>query len=77
MDKRLHQVDTLAARGSDGRTYRVHGYEHLVRGPQLADGQERWEPSGEYEYKLDDGRPLRVERNGALRLEGSDLMLDV
>ena len=43
MEKMLHQLESFSARGSDGNTYRVRGYEHLarleaVRGARKANG---------------------------------------
>ena len=75
MDKKLHQLETFSARGSDGRTYTVRGYEHLARLETIGDPQGLWEPTGEAEYKLDDGRPVRVERNGDMTVIGTDLTL--
>jgi hypothetical protein len=31
MDRKLHLLESFTAQGTDGRTYRVFGYEHLVR----------------------------------------------
>lgn len=76
MDRMLHRLETITAQGQDGRTYTVHGYEHLVR-LELYDGMESpWEPTGQSEYRLADGQRLRpddgggwVSLDGQLRLQ--------
>ena len=75
MDKKLHQLETFSARGSDGRTYTVRAYEHLARLETTGDPQGLWEPTGEAEYKLDDGRPVIVDKNGQMTVGGTDLTL--
>ena len=65
MDKQLRQLETFVARGSDGKTYSVRGYEHLGRVDALGAAQDRWEPLGVVEYKLADGRPLRERADGS------------
>jgi hypothetical protein len=70
MEKTLRMLESLRARGNDGRTYGVRVYEHLVRVDLTRD--EHWEPTGELEYKLDDGRPLEVERDGSMRVSGAE-----
>lgn len=65
MDKQLRQLETFPARGSDGRTYSVRGYEHLGRVGVLDASLEPWEPLGVVEYKLADGRPLREREDGS------------
>ena len=76
MDKMLHRLETFTARGSDGRTYKVHGYEHLARVDAFADPQGHWEPTGQAEYKLADGRRVNVDREGLMHVAGSDLRLE-
>ena len=61
MDKKLHQLETFSARGSDGRTYTVRGYEHLARLETVGDPHGLWEPTG-CRIQLDDGRPVSVDR---------------
>ena len=75
MDKKLHQLETFTARGSDGKTYTVRGYEHLARLETIGDPNGLWEPTGEAEYKLDDGRPVHVDRTGRMTVSGTDLTL--
>lgn len=77
MDKMLHRLETFTARGSDGRTYAVHGYEHLARVDAFAHPQGHWEPTGQAEYKLADGRIVNVDREGLMHVAGSDLRLEL
>ena len=44
MEKTLRLLDSFAARGSDGQTYRVHAYEHLARLDAMPDLPGEWEP---------------------------------
>jgi hypothetical protein len=75
MERRLHLLESFTARGSDGETYKVRGYEHLVRDESLSDGREHWEPTGLAEYRLEDGQPVEVQRDGSMRLPGSGVQL--
>jgi hypothetical protein len=68
MERRLHLLESFDAKGSDGNTYRVRGYEQLVRDPTAPDVVERWEPTGVAEYRLDDGRPVAETRDGTMRI---------
>lgn len=75
MEKTLRRLETFSARGNDGKVYAVYGYEHLARfDPQTA-AQDQWESTGQAEYKLADGRHIDVEQDGAMRVAGSDLVL--
>jgi hypothetical protein len=60
MEKRLHQLETLRLHGDDGRDYVVHGFEHLARLDAAPGLGGDWEPTGESEYRLADGRPVNV-----------------
>ena len=75
MEKMLHVLETFTARGSDGATYHVHVYEHLARLDAVPDTQGQWEPTGLVEYKLADGRHLKVDDDGAMSLPGTTLKL--
>lgn len=75
MEKRLHRLDTIPARGSDGRFYSVHAYEHLGKVDDLMTAREHWEPTGESEYKLADGRRVQMQRDGSMTVADSDLRL--
>ena len=55
-------------RGQDGKTYRVFGYEHMVRDESVAGAIEHWEPTGLAEYRLADGRRVEVENDGSVRM---------
>jgi hypothetical protein len=76
MEKTLRRLETFNARGSDGKVYRVHAYEHLARLDPLGAPHDQWEATGQAEYKLDDGRPLEVYRDGAMRVSGSEVTLE-
>lgn len=73
MEKRLQRLETFSALGSDGKTYSVHAYEHLCRVDLTA--EEHWEPTGQIEYKLADGRPLKVAADGSMSVPESDIRL--
>ena len=75
MEKKLHLLDSFNARGSDGATYRVHGYEHLVRDDTQVDRIDQWESTGEAEYRLADGRRVDAAADGSLRLIGAGVQL--
>lgn len=75
MERKLRQLETFVAVGSDGQTYSVKGYEHLGRTGALSDIQEQWEPLGVAEYKLADGRPLQEREDGSFVVVGNELEL--
>jgi len=76
MERKLRMLDSFSARGSDGATYKVRAYEHLVRDESmLHDGHDHWESTGESEYRLDDGTRVDLLRDGAMRVAGSGLTL--
>src|SRR5436189_2776619 len=68
MDKKLHLLDSFNTLGSDGAAYKVMAYEHLLRVDLLADGQDRWEPTGVTEYRLASGERVDVAPDGAMRV---------
>ena len=74
MDKKLHLLESFTARGSDGATYKVCGYEHLVRDESLI-GEEHWEPTGQAEYRLDNGQRIEMARDGSMRVAGTGVQL--
>ena len=76
MEKMLHRLETFNARGSDGRTYAVHGYEHLARVDAFAGPEGHWEPTGQAEYKLSDGRRVDIDRDGVMHVAGCDVRLE-
>jgi hypothetical protein len=76
MDHKLHLLDSFAARGADGQTYKVCAYEHLVKDLSLqTDGREHWEPNGEVEYRLAGGESIEELADGSLRVRDTDLTL--
>jgi len=76
MEKMLHLLETFAARGSDGRAYVVHGYEHLARLDAVPDTRGQWEPTGIAEYKLADGRRVDVDRQGVMTVVDAGIRLE-
>lgn len=77
MERRLQQLETFSARGSDGRTYKVCGYEHLVRDDSMHDPRVEWEPTGQSEYRLDDGRRVQMHRDGSMEIAGAGVRLEM
>lgn len=75
MTSKLHFLDSFAAQGSDGRDYKVCGYEHLVETAPALDGQPHWEPTGVAEYRLDDGRRVQSRADGSAWIADSDVRL--
>ena len=77
MDKKLHLLETLRLRGDDGKTYVVHGYEHLARLEGMPDTPDQWQPTGLAEYKLATGEPVRVDRaTGEMSVPSTGVMLE-
>jgi len=76
MEKMLRQLETFRARGSDGNTYVVRGYEHLARLDAAGNALGQWEPTGLAEYKLADGRRVCVAQDGAMTVDGVGVRLD-
>lgn len=75
MEKRLHHLETIDARGNDGKHYVVHGYEHLARLQGATDFVDQWEPIGLAEYKLSDGGRIDIEADGAMRIAATGVKL--
>jgi hypothetical protein len=75
MDRQFHLLDTFAARGSDGQTYKVCAYEHLRRDETINDGQEHWLPTGVFEYRLASGDPIDARADGSLVIARSGIAL--
>ena len=75
MEHRLHQLESFRMDGSDGTTYTVRGYEHLVRDDSANNSLDNWESTGQAEYRLDDGTRVEMAADGAMRVPGSGVML--
>jgi hypothetical protein len=75
MDIKLHLLESFEARGSDGHTYKVMGYERLARDESVPHALERWEPTGSNEYRLADGAFVAVQRDGSMRVNHSGVTL--
>ena len=67
MDRKLHLLDSFAARAADGSTVRVYGYEHLARDDAWPLPLDQWEPTGTVEYRLENGRQVRLGLDGLVR----------
>jgi len=76
MEKRICRLETFTARGSDGRTYSVHGYEHQQRIETSGAQPEQWEPTGIAEYKLPDGTHVDLAPDGSFVVPDSGLRLE-
>lgn len=77
MERKLHLLDSFEARGSDGQRYKVCAFEHLARDETLlSSGRIDWEPTGQTEYRLADGRAVEMRRDGAMRVWDSDIELE-
>jgi hypothetical protein len=75
MELQLHFLESFAAQGSDGTTYKVCAYERMARDASVGDGLERWEPTGVLEYRLEDGRLVDARGDDAMRIAGSSVEL--
>ena len=74
MDLRLRLLESFTATGSDGASYKVCAYERLAPDVSLP-GQELWESTGQAEYRLADGRPVEVRRDGSMHIAGTTVEL--
>jgi hypothetical protein len=75
MDKKLHLLDSFKAQGTDGASYKVMAYEHLLRMDLVADGRNHWEPTGLSEYRLASGERVDVAPDGAMRIVATGVEL--
>jgi len=76
MERKLQLLDSFDARGADGATYRVHGYEHLVRDESMiAGGLDQWQSTGRAEYRLADGERVQLDGEGRMRIVRSGIEL--
>jgi hypothetical protein len=76
MEHRLQLLDSFPARGNDGASYRVHGFEHQVRDDTGPPELSAWMATGQVEYRLDDGRRVDVARDGAMVVADSQVRLE-
>lgn len=75
MERKLHFLESFSATGTDGASYKVLVYEHMVRDESVSDGGEHWESTGELEYRLAGGEQLEVHRDGSMRIARSGVQL--
>lgn len=75
MDLRLQFLESFTAAGSDGQSYKVCAYDRLARTESATGGLDTWEPTGQVEYRLSDGRLVDVRRDGSMLIAGSDVAL--
>ncbi len=75
MDLKLQFLDSFAARGSDGKDYKVCAYERQRRDETVHDGQDRWLPTGVTEYRLDGGDQVDARADGTMTVMHSGVML--
>jgi hypothetical protein len=75
MELRLQFLESFPVQGSDGGSYKVCAYERMARDQSVADGLERWEPTGVLEYRLEDGRLVDARGDDSMRIAGSSVEL--
>lgn len=76
MDIKLHLLESFEARGSDGQTYKVMGYERLARDESVPHAPDRWAPTGTSEYRLADGGLVDAYGDGSMRIHNSGVTLE-
>lgn len=75
MDIKLQLLETFQAHGSDGRDYKVLGYERLARDESVPGALDAWQPTGISEYRLADGGLVDAYRDGSMRVHNSGVTL--
>lgn len=75
MDLKLQFLDSFAARGSDGKAYKVCAYERQRRDETVHDGQDHWLPTGVTEYRLDSGEQVDARADGTMTVLHSGVTL--
>lgn len=75
MELRLQFLESFPVQGSDGAPHKVCAYERMARDDSVADGLERWAPTGVVEYRLEDGRLVEAGRDDSMRIAGSPVAL--
>lgn len=68
MDLQLHLLETFTATSPDGRRLKVLAYERMAHDLSFAGDDRHWEPTGQLEYRLEDGRLVEAAPDGALRI---------
>lgn len=66
MDIKLHRLESFSAQDTQGKAYKVYGYELMARAYPWLDAAVQWEPTGVVEYKLASGEHLDMARDGTL-----------
>jgi|GWRWMinimDraft_6_1066014.scaffolds.fasta_scaffold00647_3 hypothetical protein len=67
MDIKLHRLESFSAQDTQGKAYKVYGYELMARAYPWLDAAVQWEPTGVVEYKLASGEHLDMARDGTLQ----------
>lgn len=75
MERKLHLLESFNARDAQGQTYKVMGYEHLMREELFVDAQDHWESTGKAEYRLDSGERVDALPDGSLRIAATGVVL--
>lgn len=75
MELRLQFLESFRVKGSDGTVDKVCAYERLAPDASVADGLERWAPTGVVEFRMEDGRLVEEGKDGSLRIAGSGVAL--
>ena len=75
MAQRLHLLETFYVQGSDGGSYKICGYELMVRDESFISADERWEPTGVAEYRTSEGDRVDVFPDGVMRISRTGVLL--
>jgi hypothetical protein len=75
MDQSLHFLESFMAKGSDGVSYKICGYERMAPDVPFTHMRQEWQPTGVAEYHLTDGRMVDVERDGTMHIAGTNVTL--
>jgi hypothetical protein len=75
MDSRLHLLDSFVVRASDGAIHKVFAYERRIADPNVV-YPDQWESSGVSEYRLENGEPVVLRRDGSMQAAHSGVFLE-
>lgn len=75
MDIKLQLLESFQARGSDGKIYKVMGYERLTRDASLPGALDQWASTGTNEYRLADGAFVDALNDGSMRIHDTGVAL--